>query len=103
MERYARWVRPDGLPFDSWLRVHLGLEAEILRVAPRSMLIMGKISEWEDRTGMRFPESGLYVVTGALSTVSMDVEAESGTYEEPNVWMRHSVGQSLKSSGASAG
>lgn len=92
MDRYARWERPDGLPFDPWLRVHRRLGAEILCVAPRSMLITGKISEWEDWTGLRFPESRPYVVPGALSPVSMDVEADSGTYEEPNVWTRHAVG-----------
>lgn len=92
MERYAWWERPDGLPFDPWMRVHRRLGAEILRVAPRSMRITGTISEWEDWTGMRFPESGPYVVPGALSPVSMNVEADRGTYEEPNVWMRHAVG-----------
>jgi hypothetical protein len=24
MDRYARWTREDGLPFDPWLRVHAG-------------------------------------------------------------------------------
>ena len=100
MERYARWGRPDRLPFDPWLRVHRRLGAEILCVAPRSMMITGTISEWENWTGMRFPESGPYVVPGALSPVSMDIEADSGIYEEPNVWMRHAVGEALKSSDA---
>lgn len=92
MERYVRWERDDGLPFDLWLRVHRKMGAEYMRVAPpRSMLVTGSISAWEKRTSMRFPESGEYVVPGALRPVSMDVERDLGTYEEPNVWMRHVV------------
>jgi hypothetical protein len=89
MERYLRWERDEGLPFDPWLRVHRRLGAEFLGVAPRSMVITGTISEWEEWTGMRFPESDAYVVPGALQPVVMDLERDFGSYEEPNVWMRH--------------
>lgn len=91
MERYVRWEQAEGLPFDPWLRVHRRLGAEFLCVAPRSMVITGKIPEWEEWTGMRFPESGTYVVPGALQPVVMDLERDLGTYVEPNVWMRHPV------------
>jgi GNAT superfamily N-acetyltransferase len=91
MESYARWRRDDGLPFDPWLRVHRRLGAEFLRVAPRSMTVTGTVEEWEGWTGMRFPESGPYVVPGALCPVRMDVERDLGAYEEPNVWMRHPI------------
>lgn len=40
---------------------------------------------------MRFPESGEYIVEGALVPVEMDVERDRGTYVEPNVWMVHEV------------
>jgi GNAT superfamily N-acetyltransferase len=93
MERYFRWERPDGLPLDPWFRVHRRLGAEFVRVAPRSMVITGTISEWEEWTGMRFPESDAYVVPGALQPVVMDLERDLGTYEEPNVWMRHPVAE----------
>jgi GNAT superfamily N-acetyltransferase len=92
MERYFRWERDEDLPFDPWLRVHWRLDAEFLRVEPRSMVITGEISEWEEWTGMRFPESDAYVVPGALlQPVVMALERELGSYEEPNVWMRHPV------------
>lgn len=91
MERYARWEREDGLPFDPWLRVHGRLDARFLRVAPRSMTVRGTVAEWEGWTGMRFPESGAYVVPGALCPVEMDVEGDLGVYGEPNVWMLHDV------------
>ena len=38
---------------------------------------------------MRFPESGMYIVPGALVPVEIDHDANQGTYVEPNVWMRH--------------
>lgn len=89
MEHYAWWEREDGLPFDPWLRVHRRLGARLLEVAPESMIIEGTIPEWEEWTGMRFPESGSYIVEGALQPVVMDLERDLGVYREPNVWMRH--------------
>jgi hypothetical protein len=91
INRYAEWWRNDGLPFDPWLRVHARLGAEFLSIAPKSMTITGSISEWEGWTGMRFPESGSYVVPGALTPVDMNLESDMGIYEEPNVWMSHLI------------
>jgi GNAT superfamily N-acetyltransferase len=91
IERYARWTTADGLPFDPWLRVHARAGARITRVCPTSMIIPGSIADWESWTEMRFPESGAFVVPGALQPVEMDVEADSGVYVEPNVWMHHSI------------
>jgi GNAT superfamily N-acetyltransferase len=89
IERYMRWQRDDGLPFDPWIRLHHRLGAEILAAAPRSMDIPGAVAEWEEWTGMAFPESGEYVVPGALVPVTIDRERDEGRYVEPNVWMRH--------------
>ena len=91
IERYARWTRDDGSPFDPWLRVHWKLGAEYLKVAPKATTIIGTVAEWEEWTGMSFPESGAYVVPGALQPVSIDRTRNSGFYEDPNVWVRHST------------
>jgi GNAT superfamily N-acetyltransferase len=91
IERYVRWTRPDGLPFDPWLRVHWRLGAEFLRIAPQSMVITGTVQEWETWTGMCFPESGAYIVPEALQPMLIDLESNSGRYEDPNVWMRHAT------------
>jgi hypothetical protein len=40
---------------------------------------------------MVFPDSGPYVVEGALVPVEIDRAQDTGRYVEPNVWMRHSV------------
>ena len=91
IERYARWTGEDGLPFDPWLRVYRRLGAEVLRLAPRSMEISGTVADWEGWAGMRFPESGQYVVPGALEPIEVDRERDVGLYVEPSVWMRHKV------------
>ncbi|MGZ4257150.1 MAG: GNAT family N-acetyltransferase [Gaiellaceae bacterium] len=89
MERYAQWRRPDGTHFDPWLRTHERLGARIAKVAPESMRIPGSVAEWEEWAGMAFPESGAYVVPGALVPVEIDRERDEGLYVEPNVWMVH--------------
>jgi GNAT superfamily N-acetyltransferase len=89
MERFAAWRRPDGEHIDPWIRIHERLGAVVLGVAARSMVISGSVDEWEEWTGMLFPESGSYVVPGALDLVAIDRAADVGTYIEPNLWMRH--------------
>ena len=90
IDRYVDWTTADGLPFDPWLRVHARL-GEIVKVCHRAMTITGTIDQWEGWTSMRFPESGVYVVPGALTPVQIDVEGDMGTYVEPNVWMVHAI------------
>jgi hypothetical protein len=89
IERYAGWRRPDGSLFDPWMRVHERLGAIVLKPEPRSLRITGKVSEWEEWTDMAFPESGDYSFPGGLVTVTIDREADLGSYWEPNVWMHH--------------
>src|SRR5262249_27874017 len=90
MDEYIHWQRPDGLPFDSWLRIHQRLGAETLAIALHSMVITGTIAQWEEWTGMQFPESGAYPVEGALVPIIIDCQQNMGLYEEPNVWVRYS-------------
>jgi hypothetical protein len=89
MDRFARWARTDGLHIDPWIRAHQRLGATILAPAPRSMIIIGTVAEWEDWTAMAYPETGEYVVPDALDLVTIDREQDRGTYAETNLWMRH--------------
>jgi GNAT superfamily N-acetyltransferase len=89
MERYIRWRREDGTHLDPWLRTHERLGAEMVKVAPQSSRVPGSVGEWEEWTEMAFPESGAYVVPGALVPVEIDRERDEGVYVEPNVWMVH--------------
>jgi GNAT superfamily N-acetyltransferase len=91
LERYVRWENEDGLPLDPWIRVHTRMGAHILGVAPRTIVIEGTVENWERWTDMRFPDSGSYVVPGALQPVVIDRERDEGRYDDPNVWMRHPI------------
>jgi GNAT superfamily N-acetyltransferase len=89
--RYVEWRREDGSPFDPWLRVHRRLGAEPLKLMPEALAVVGTIAEWEAWTGIAFPESGQYVVPGALQPVVIDRERDIGRYDDPNIWMRHPI------------
>jgi hypothetical protein len=91
IERYARWTRADGTPFDPWMRVHTGLGARVGPVIPRSLRIAGPVAEWERWTDMPFPETGDYVFPAGLTTVHIDRENDLGEYWEPNIWIVHTV------------
>jgi hypothetical protein len=91
IERYAAWTRPDGLPFDAWIRLHVRLGGRVVRPSPASMTIRGSVEEWETWTAMAFPESGDYVVPRAAALVHIDREADIGVYYDPNVWVVHAT------------
>jgi len=93
IDRYARWVRPDGLPFDPWMRVHARLGARTGPALPRSARITGTVADWESWVQMQFPETGDYVFPAGLATVRIDREHDTGEYWEPNVWMIHPLGE----------
>lgn len=87
IERYVLWRREDGTHFDPWLRIHERVGGELLAPCPRSMVMRAPAPDWEEWTGMRFPEDGEYVFPGALAPLV--VEDGVGTHVEPNVWVRH--------------
>ena len=86
MDRYVRWspgrrrpVRPPAL------RTHWRAGGELLGVCPASMEIAADVASWEAWTGLRFPESGPYVVPDALVPVEIDRERDLGRYLEPSM------------------
>lgn len=89
IERFAVWRRDDGSHFDPWLRTHERVGGTIVAPAPRSMLIEAPVADWQEWTGVPFPEDGTYVVPGMLAP--LEVHGGVGTHIEPNVWVRHSV------------
>lgn len=92
IERYITWHRPDSSLFDPWLRVHASLGARLIGVCHHAMTIPGTVADWEKWTGLTFPDSGNYVIPGALVPISIDRKQDRGIYIEPNVWMVHPVG-----------
>jgi GNAT superfamily N-acetyltransferase len=91
IDRYITWLTDEGLPFDAWLRVHVRLGARIIKPCHQAMLIPGTLAQWSAWTGMKFPESGRYIVPGGLNPIDVDVAADEGVYLEPNVWTVHSL------------
>ena len=91
IERYAAWTRPDGLPFDAWIRLHVRLGGRIVRAAPRSMQMRGSVADWEGWTGLTFPDDGPYVVPTATSPIVIDHARDEGVYFDENVWLVHDL------------
>jgi GNAT superfamily N-acetyltransferase len=91
IDHYINWKRDDGLPFDPWLRVHARFGGKIIKPCHEAMRIPGRIQEWEKWTGMTFPESGEYVVNGALNPIVISLEEDLGVYIEPNIWVLHEI------------
>jgi len=88
---YVARTRDDGLPHDSWLRVHVRANAHIVKIAPHSMVIAGSLAEWAGWTGMNFARSGDVIVPGALTPVHVSRQHDHAVYVEPNLWVHHRV------------
>ncbi len=91
IDSYINWKREDNLPYDPWLRVHIRFGGKIIKVCHEAMYISGTIKEWEKWTGLRFFESGEYIVKGGLNPVKIDLNNDIGEYVEPNIWVLHEV------------
>ena len=91
LDDYITWKNEDGLPFDAWLRVHVRAGARIIKVCHEAKTIRGSRAEWEQWTGRIFPQSGEYIIPGALNPILLDLENDEGIYIEPNVWIVHEV------------
>jgi hypothetical protein len=66
-------------------------------------MVTGTVAAWEEWTEMALPESGAYVVSGALVPIEIDRERDEGVYVEPNVWMVHSPPAGHQTLGCSPG
>lgn len=89
IERYVEWTRADGEPLDPWIRIHVRRGGVIARPAPESMRITGTVAEWEQWTGMPFPDDGEYIFPAGLAPLTIDHGADRGAYWEPAVWIVH--------------
>lgn len=84
---FMTWTRSDGLPLDPWVRTHVRLGATLLAPAPASQTITGSVADWQEWTGLVFPSPGVYTIPAGLSV--LHVAGDTGTYVEPNIWVRH--------------
>ena len=89
IERYIAWRREDGELLDPWMRLHERLGARVATALPlhaphrHDRRLAGGGPAWPS------PESGDYVFPHGLTPVTIDCDADVGTYYEPNVWMVH--------------
>ncbi|GIK06022.1 hypothetical protein Aspvir_010140 [Aspergillus viridinutans] len=111
MNEYLSWPSSKGHgPFDPWLRKHVQLGAQSIKIAPASMVVSGSVLEWKKWTGldmeqfvqkMRPQDVRLEVVT---NKVYVEIPFQGGlvplryyflerrcVYTEPNLWLFHSV------------
>jgi hypothetical protein len=94
MASYVTWKRPDGAPFDPWLRVHWRLGGRVLKITPRGNTVDATVADWQRWTGLEFPASGRYIVSGAFQPIVLRRRRERVRYEEANVWVLHNTAAS---------
>lgn len=92
LDDYVTWKTEEDLAFDPWLRVHLRAGARIIKVCHESKTVRGTCEAWEEWTGMKFPQTGAYIIPGALNPIEISIEKDEGRYIEPNLWIVHEVG-----------
>lgn len=109
MADYITWpqlpIMPDlDLPFDPWLRKHIRLGGQIIKVAPTSMRVEGSIADWQHWTRSddwralpgKCDSDQLSVEVqfpGGLAPLRVFVEEDRAVYIEPNVWLYHDLQQ----------
>lgn len=88
---YIKWTDESGRVYDPWLRSHLSAGGKLIGPCERSMVVHEHIGFWENWSKQRFDESGAYALEGALAPVTIDLDRQTGIYEEPNVWVAYAA------------
>ncbi|HEX2447496.1 MAG TPA: transferase [Methyloceanibacter sp.] len=86
---YVAWTDDRGRPYDPWLRSHLSVGGKLVGPCERSMVVNEPIAFWENWSTQRFETSGDFELEGALAPVKIDLDRQTGIYEEPNVWVSY--------------
>jgi hypothetical protein len=86
---YINWIDEEGRVYDPWLRSHLSAGGKLIGPCERSMVVHEPIAFWETWSKKKFEQSGAYALEGAIAPVAIDVDRQTGTYEEPNVWVAY--------------
>lgn len=87
---YMTWTDGAGRLYDPWLRSHLSSGGKIVGPCERSMVVHEPLGFWENWSNKRYEETGAYALQGGIAPVKIDVDRQTGTYEEPNVWIAYS-------------
>lgn len=89
IEDYITWTDARGRPFDPWLRSHLSCGGKLIGPCARSMVVDEHLGFWENWSRRQFDRSGPHAIEGAIAPVNINLERQSGRYEEPNVWVAY--------------
>ena len=88
---YIAWTDESGRLYDPWLRSHLSAGGKLVGPCERSMVVHEPVAFWENWSKQRFETSGAYALPGALVPAKIDLDRQTGTYEEPNVWVSYAA------------
>jgi len=88
---YMAWTDENGQPYDPWLRSHLSVGGKLIGPCERSMVVHEPVAFWENWSRKPFESSGAYSIEGGLAPVKIDLDRQTGTYEEPNVWVSYAA------------
>lgn len=91
IDDYITWTDDKGRAFDPWLRSHLSCGGKLVGPCKRSMVVDEPLAFWETWSKRRFQQSGRYAIDGAICPLDVDLDAQRGLYEEPNVWVTYDV------------
>jgi GNAT superfamily N-acetyltransferase len=91
ISEYLSWTDEKGRLYDPWLRSHLSLGGRLVGPCERSMVVSEPIAFWENWSNQSFESSGAYTLEGAIAPVKIDVDRQTGIYEEPNVWVAYGI------------
>ncbi|MEL6723064.1 MAG: GNAT family N-acetyltransferase [Pseudomonadota bacterium] len=91
IESYITWQDKNGRLFDPWLRMNIKQGAKLAGICSKSTTINDTIDGWENRAGMKFPETGNYIISNGLVPVKIDATKNRGIYVEPNVWLYYKL------------
>jgi GNAT superfamily N-acetyltransferase len=84
--RYLASTRPDGHPFDPWLRQAWTVGLRPVRGVDRSLIASAPLERWSSWAGRAFPTSGPELVPGAIKPAIVEFERGEGRYREPHLW-----------------
>jgi len=88
MDDYLNYKEEDAL-YDPWIKTHLKNGAKVIKICQKSMSITGDVSFWEKILNQKLVRSGEYLLAGALSPITINLESDSGAYIEANIWIRY--------------
>ncbi|WP_437300081.1 hypothetical protein [Sorangium sp. So ce426] len=90
IEAFLDRAREDGLPADPWVRTHVRIGGRIAGTPRRALVVDLELDFWEVWLGRPILPSELsFEIPGGLAPVY--VQGRRGRYEEPAVWIVHSL------------